>query len=417
MTTSITKEEKHLCDLISSTFTLPVFFITPEGKVVYECLKEQVLNPLYVNQKQNFFNPLNFDAQDIYNFPVIRKTVLSEKYVLVSVLHHQTFKGTVIIGPSVSFPLSEVTIRGIVNDSKAFFYREEVEKYYKSLPVINSEKLLNIAVFAFYILNQQLVSSQTVQEKNQELNVTKKNNTEMELVISNNLQVNTFHDRVFEKKMLQVIKEGRVDEIKNLSTLKEEEVASVLSKSSYIRSIKNHVITLITLASRASIEGGLHDEIAFGLHDRFIQKVEDANRIDKVREVAKEVLYTFAGKVYQVKNERYSKTITSCKEYIYKHLYDNISHDDIANEVELSPKYLSVLFKKEVGITVSDYIQQTKIEEAKKLLAYSKTPISEIYSLLNFNDQSYFTKVFKKVVGVTPKQYREKHHLLEKKNT
>jgi AraC-like DNA-binding protein len=76
---------------------------------------------------------------------------------------------------------------------------------------------------------------------------------------------------------------------------------------------------------------------------------------------------------------------------------------------------LSFLFKKEVGITVSEYIQQTKIDEVKKLLAYSKTPISEICSLLNFNDQSYFTKVFKKVVGITPKQYRERYHLLEKK--
>jgi YesN/AraC family two-component response regulator len=82
--------------------------------------------------------------------------------------------------------------------------------------------------------------------------------------------------------------------------------------------------------------------------------------------------------------------------------------------LELSPNYVSALFKKEVGMTVSEYIQQSKIDEAKKLISYSKTPISEICSLLNFTDQSYFTKVFKKHTGTTPKQYREKHHLLEK---
>nr|WP_083442866.1 AraC family transcriptional regulator [Paenibacillus sp. IHB B 3415] len=84
----------------------------------------------------------------------------------------------------------------------------------------------------------------------------------------------------------------------------------------------------------------------------------------------------------------------------------------IARTVGLSPKYLSALFKKEVGLTVSEYIQQMKSDEAKKLLAYSKTPISEICTLLSFNDQSYFTKVFKKVTGVTPKFYRERFHFL-----
>lgn len=73
--------------------------------------------------------------------------------------------------------------------------------------------------------------------------------------------------------------------------------------------------------------------------------------------------------------------------------------------------YLSQLFKKEVGIPISDYIQQERIEEAKKLIALSDTPLSDVCSSLTFNDQSYFTKVFKKFTGVTPKQYRNNKHV------
>lgn len=164
--------------------------------------------------------------------------------------------------------------------------------------------------------------------------------------------------------------------------------------------------------SRAAIEGGFHEEIAHRLLNRYIQQVEELESLDEIRELAKEVLYTYAKKVRQVKIERYSKTIISCKNYIYQHIYENISHNDIARTVGLSPKYLSALFKKEVGLTVSEYIQQMKIDEAKKLLTYSKTSISEICTLLSFNDQSYFTKVFKKVTGVTPKFYRERFHFL-----
>ncbi|MBU7591127.1 helix-turn-helix domain-containing protein [Metabacillus halosaccharovorans] len=400
----------NLCNLISHTFDLPVLFITPDGNITYE-INNQVLNPLYVNQKENFFNPINFDSSKAYDFPVIRKSPFSEKFILISVYHNHSFMGTVIIGPSISFPLTEDRVNSIINDARAFFYRDEVYKYYKSLPIIKTEKLIYISALLYNLFNQTILSSEEVKKKNSQLLEPKDKDTKVDLVVSENLQVNAFHDRLFEKKLLQIVKEGRIDQIKEISNIREEEVASIFSKSSYLRSIKNHVITLITLVSRASIDGGLHDEIALSLQDRYIQQVEELDRIDEVKLLAKEVIYTYTEKVQEVKNERYSKTVTACKDYIYKHLYDEISHDDLAKYVELSPKYLSVLFKKEVGISVTEYIQKTKIEEAKKLLKYSKTPISEIYSYLNFNDQSYFTKVFKKIVGLTPKLYRENHHL------
>ncbi|MNI69561.1 Arabinose operon regulatory protein [compost metagenome] len=72
----------------------------------------------------------------------------------------------------------------------------------------------------------------------------------------------------------------------------------------------------------------------------------------------------------------------------------------------MTPKYLSQLFKKEVGITLTEYIQQAKIEEVKNLITFTSYPLTKISNMLNFSDQSYFTKVFKKYVGVTPKKYK-----------
>ncbi|WP_088104798.1 helix-turn-helix domain-containing protein [Halalkalibacter urbisdiaboli] len=407
---------KDISYLVSETFDLPIFFISPNGEVMYERLRNRTLNPLYENHKKNLFNPLGFDASIQHEFPIIKKSAFLEKFILISVLNnHQSFIGTLIIGPTMTNTLSEDRITGILNDANAFFHRDKVIQYYKSIPIIKPDKLLNISIIVYQMFNGVLLDPVDVKNKNIELTAYKDNNEKIDLVISDNLQTNTFHDRLFEKRMLEIIKEGRKDELKNLPSLKEEEIASVLSKSSYTRSIKNHIITLITLASRAAIEGGVHDEVALGLHDKFIQQIEEVNQLSEVKKVAKEVLYTFAGRVQQVKSERYSKTISLCKDYMFKHLYQNISHNDIANYVEISPKYLSVLFKKEVGVSVSEYMQQIKINESKKLLAYSKSPISEICTLLNFNDQSYFTKVFKKIVGITPKLYRERHHLMESK--
>ncbi|RCW77000.1 helix-turn-helix domain-containing protein [Saliterribacillus persicus] len=405
------------CTLLKETFDLPVFFVNPEGKVIHKDDNAVGPNPLYENQKDMLFNPLSLNPSKNLHFPVIKKSAFSEKLVLISVLQEEVLLGTLLIGPSLPFTLSEDVISGIINDWEAFFYQEKVIRYFKSLPIIGTDKLINISLFANLLFNNKLLSPQSVviTESAESVKENKKNQ-QIDLAVSENLQSNVFHhDHLFEKEILYIVREGRVEELKSFPIVKEEEDYNLLSKTSYLRSVKYHIITLITLVSRASIEGGLHEEIAFSLHDRFILQLEELKRLDDIRSLAKDVLFTYTEKVKQVNDERFSRTITVCKDYIFKHIYEEISHDDIANKVELNPKYLSRLFKKEVGITVNEYIQQKKIDEAKKILAYSKTPISEIFSLLNYNDQSYFTKVFKKTVGITPKQYREKHHLLEKK--
>jgi YSIRK-targeted surface antigen transcriptional regulator len=404
---------RDLCNLVSRTFNLTTFFIEPNGEISFESNNNQTLNPLYKNEKQNLFNVIKFDPEKSYNFPVIRKTFFLENYIVISVYPKKIFEGTVLIGPSVSYPVAEENINGIINDTQAFFYRKQVLQYYKEIPTIQQEKLIDISLVIFHMFNDILLSSDTVLDKNKELTQPLKMEEKINLSISKNLQTRTFHhDPIFEKKILAVIKEGRVEDLKGIFALMADQEGGVLSKSSYIRSLKNLIIGTIAVVTRSAIEGGLPYEIAFTLSDIFIQRLEELNKVEEIISLAEEVLYTFTEKVSQVKNERYSQTVTTCINYIFNHLYEEINHEDLAKMMKLSPNYVSALFKKEVGITVSEYIQQLKIDEAKKLIAYSKTPISEICSLLNFTDQSYFTKVFKKHTGITPKQYREKHHLL-----
>jgi len=66
------------------------------------------------------------------------------------------------------------------------------------------------------------------------------------------------------------------------------------------------------------------------------------------------------------------------------------------------------LFKKEVGMSITEYILNQKVEEAKRLLTQTDYQISDIYTWLNFHDQSHFTKVFKKYTGTTPKKFKSK---------
>lgn len=405
---------QELCNLISESFDLLTFFVSPTGDVLFEYLNGHGINPLYENEKQNLFNELKFVPGEAHRYPVLRKTALFENYLCISVFSDKSFLGTALIGPAVPFHLSDEKIYSLLIDYQVLKLHKQMLQYFKSLSIFSRDRLLTISVTAYYILNQELLSLETVKHNNKPFFQALEKKEKPNLTVSKNLQNGIqHHDPLAEKLQLDIVREGRVEDLKNFFKIAEEEQAGLLSKSSFIRSRKNQIIILTTLVTRAALEGGLHPEIAFTLSDTFIQRLEDLNTIDEVRSLAGEVLYTFTNKVRQIKSEKYTKRITICINYMYQHLYEEITLDQLAELIGVSPKYLSTLFKKEVGTTISEYIQQARVDESKRLLSYSETPISEIWSLLNFSDQSHFTKVFKKHVGVTPKQYREQHHLIE----
>jgi AraC-like DNA-binding protein len=109
------------------------------------------------------------------------------------------------------------------------------------------------------------------------------------------------------------------------------------------------------------------------------------------------------------KRKHLSKPIATCQEYIFNHLYETIPLSLLADKVGLQENYLSQLFKKETGLTITRFIQQEKVEEAKKLLELTPEPVTAIAAKLNFYDQNHFNKIFKRHTGLTPKRYRNKN--------
>jgi len=97
------------------------------------------------------------------------------------------------------------------------------------------------------------------------------------------------------------------------------------------------------------------------------------------------------------------------KRYIREHYQEDISLPVLAELVNISPVYLSRLFKKEEGINFVDYLNQYRIEAAKKLLQDIRYNIIEVAHLSGFHNTKYFSKIFKKAVGITPSEYRRRH--------
>ncbi len=109
-----------------------------------------------------------------------------------------------------------------------------------------------------------------------------------------------------------------------------------------------------------------------------------------------------------------SKTIRIVKDYIAQNYEKHLELSDLASLVYLNSAYLGILFKNETGESFSHYLIRVRIDEAKRLLKDVQYNIAEISAMVGYKDTRYFSKLFKSVTGVTPKEYRRIHHTLAK---
>lgn len=209
-----------------------------------------------------------------------------------------------------------------------------------------------------------------------------------------------------EVKTMDYIREGNLEEVVGAVEL----LASTAGKLSEneIRNERNLGICLITLATRAAIEGGAAPAKAYKLSDLYINKIDQCKRMTEIFEYRKRSLYDFAKLVVEEREKRANSRYTEqCKEYIRKYYHQKICIPDIAEALGVSESHLSRIFKKETGESIQKYSMHMRIERAENLLKYSEASLTEISEYLCFSSQSHFGKVFKVYKNMTPKQYRD----------
>lgn len=175
-----------------------------------------------------------------------------------------------------------------------------------------------------------------------------------------------------------------------------------------LTNIKYHFVITVALVSRQCIQGGMELEQSYHLSDFYIQKMDQCTSISEVADLHKHMVLDYTNKMLVLQKKHCcSKPISLCLDYIYSHIHDKITISQLAEYTNLSPSHLCKLFKKELGLSISDYIRSKKIDTAKNLLNYSNMSLVEISNSLNFSSQSHFIQTFVKYTGMTPKKYRD----------
>ncbi|MEG1662623.1 MAG: AraC family transcriptional regulator [Clostridia bacterium] len=213
-----------------------------------------------------------------------------------------------------------------------------------------------------------------------------------------------------EKKIYECVKDGDIEKLNSimLHYASSPLVVGRLSDNS-LRQMQYLAVSCVTLGIRYAMEGGLDESEAYNLSDKYIQMIDKIENPDEIMPFIAEKSIEITALVHSVKQRTtYPKPVKICLKYIDKNLHNKITLDNLAEACGLSNDYLSALFKKHTGVSISKYILRQKLEASKALLN-GDCNYSEIGYYFSFCSETYYISCFKREFGVTPREYAQKN--------
>lgn len=206
-----------------------------------------------------------------------------------------------------------------------------------------------------------------------------------------------------EKQLLQKLRTGTLQEVKGLLN---ELIGYVLfSEGGRLESVRIRAIELTTLLSRVAIDGGAKTESIFSLNHEFLSKLYREQELEDLCMLMQEVLESFMNAMYYEKDKG-NPHIRKALRYMADNFCSHLELAQTAEYVGLSPSYFSTLFRQVVGVSFREYLCRLRVERSKHLLMSKDYTLADIAASMGFSDQSYYFKAFKRIVGVTPGKFR-----------
>lgn len=178
--------------------------------------------------------------------------------------------------------------------------------------------------------------------------------------------------------------------------------------------LKARLLELLSILSRSAVEGGVNIDVMLEKNLTYVNKVMRINDQEDLCAWISTALNEFIELVYSSQDARKVSQIRPAINYIDANYNKAITLADVAKASHLSVSRLAHIFKEQMGITIIDYLTGVRIERAKQLLLATDQNCTEICFEVGYNNQSYFTRTFKGLVGTTPRQFRARNHRKEK---
>lgn len=342
-----------------------------------------------------------------YDYP-ISFTITPENVIcgLVRLTNSTKF---LIVGPAMSFECTQKHAIDILQRLHLPKSKSTIlMNWLHTIPIIDLERFRQTLVFLDYLINNS--------DENEAIYVVYSDSSPIQLqqalVDSEPFYMENVSD-MLEKQLLSYIESGNTNAMEAaLNNFLYDSTIDVLPTSDTLRSYKNIFILSTGLASRAAIKGGVDYTLINSLSGTYITQIENYNSLTEVKTFIKQMFLDFTYRTYKSRLQHTDSLLIFkiCKD-IQAHLYEKSNPSSIATRLNMNYSYICRHFKLKMGKTITEYINETKIQESIRLLETTEMSLIQISSLLGFSSQNYFHTVFKKVTGLTPIEYKEKYNL------
>lgn len=218
------------------------------------------------------------------------------------------------------------------------------------------------------------------------------------------LEYESNYPKELEKKLFDEIREGNTSSV--ITDCSKFFDWMVQNKDTSMMDVKLKVLEFVLWAEKIAYKsGGM--KYTFDSRTSYLPEVVNAVDYETLRNWFIVKMSTACRNVTEKKAEKSTKVIDTAKSYIQKNYNRDISLDDVSREVNISPYYFSKLFKDDTGEGFVEYLTNIRIEKAKELITDTEYSMKEICQMVGYTDPNYFSRAFKKKVGVTPTEFKE----------
>lgn len=214
------------------------------------------------------------------------------------------------------------------------------------------------------------------------------------------------HRYHYEKLLLQEVALGNQDLALTYYRQFSQESRAIVRTEDPLRTAKNLGFSLNTMLRKSAETAGIHPVYLDIISSNFAMLIENANSMREAEECKSQMISAYCRFVRENRLDQYSPLVRKAVTHIRVHLADQLTLGGIAKGIRVSPSYLSRLFNRETGDSISNYITRARVEKAAGLLSFSGMSIQNIAFYVGFGDLNYFSRCFKKYKRMTPTEYR-----------
>ena len=317
----------------------------------------------------------------------------------------------VLIGPYMTFELShEQLLEGAERFGIPAWRISELESYFADVPVIADETALFSIIntfgevlwggnnaFKIIDINRELTEAHSPiapagEVESQGNTMIRMEQMERRYAYENELMENVAHGHSQRAEIM----------LSNFTKMAFEQ-----RMTDPIRNMKNYIIICNTLMRKAAEKGGVHPIYLDKVSSGFAYRIEGLSGIEAGQALMVEMAHDYCRLVRKHATQKYSPPVQKAVACIDSDLSGDLSLSTLAASQNINASYLSALFRKETGKTLTEYVNDKRMQAAARLLQSTHLQIQTVAQHCGMSDVNYFSKIFKKHYEMTPKQYRE----------